>query len=405
MPEITKIGVLRETKTPPDKRVALPPKYVKQLLSKNQDIELKVQSSKLRCYTDNEYLEEGFVLYEDVSDCDILIGVKEVDIPALIPDKTYLFFSHVAKEQPYNRDLLRAILKKRIRLLDYEYFTNKKGFRLIAFGRWAGIVGAYNGLRGWGLKSGKYTIKPAHECHDRKDMYAQLTNIELDKTKILISGGGRVAMGAVEIMKALKVKEVSPDDYLLKEFDEPVFCRLDPGDYVETLNGNDFDLHHFFDNPKEYRSIFGPYAATTDIYIAAHFWDPDSPRMFELEEIADPEFRISMIADISCDINGSVPSTIKASTIADPYYGYDPKTGNELAPFHQDTPLTMMTVDNLPGELPRDASEEFAGTLVKEILPRLIGNDPDGVIERATITENGNLTERYAYLEGYVKGD
>ena len=400
-----KIGVLRETKNPPDRRVALPPGRILELKTTYPDIEIVVQPSELRCYKDDEFLSAGLVLQEDVSDCDVLIGVKEVVIDTLIPGKTYFFFSHVAKEQPYNRGLLQAILARKIRLIDYEYLTNSSGTRLIAFGRWAGIVGAYNALRGWGERTKKYKILPAHECHDREDMDAQLDKVKLDTARIVISGGGRVARGALETMSRLGIREVKPEDYLENEYSEPVFCRVDPWHYVAPRDGSDFDLKHFFDNPKGYVSTFKPYTHKTDIYIAAHYWDPDSPRMFEIDDMKSNDFIISMIADISCDINGSVPSTTRATTIAEPFYGYDPENEKELDAFSPLPPVTMMTVDNLPGELPRDASAEFAGVLVCDIIPKLIGPDPEGVIERATIAENGKLTERYGYLEGYVKGE
>ncbi len=404
MPKKIKIGILRETKTPPDKRVALTPKQILELQQQSLNFEIVVQPSELRCYKDDEFTSEGIVLQEDLSDCDILIGVKEVVIQSLIPGKTYFFFSHVVKEQLYNRDLLQAILNKKIRLIDYEYLTSRTGIRLIAFGRWAGIVGVYNGLRGWGERTGFYSIKPAHECHDRQEMDSQLDLVSLRNARILISGGGRVAQGAMETMQSLGIREVSPETYLKEDFSEAVFCRIDPWNYVEHQDGMKFDLKHFFDHPSEYKSIFAQYAKHTDLYIAAHYWDPDSPRMFEINDMLDPDFRISMIADISCDINGSVPCTTRATTIAEPFYGYDPKTGKELAPFEPLPPVSMMTVDNLPGELPRDASSEFAGVLVRDILPKLNQEDPEGVIKRATIAENGKLTEKYSYLEGYVRG-
>lgn len=399
-----KIGVVRETKIPPDRRVALPPEQILKLKKFYPDVDIIVQRSDLRCFKDEEFSRQGIIMEDDLSGCNVLIGVKEVDLAALVAGKTYLFFAHVAKEQPYNRDLLRAILEKNIRLIDYEYLTDKNGIRLIAFGRWAGIVGAYNGLRGWGQRSGEYNLIPANKCHDREEMYKQLELVKLNKERILVSGGGRVAMGAMETLGKLGIREVTPDDYLKKDFDEAVLCRLDPDHYVSRKDGKSFELQHFFDYPGQYKSEFGPFAGKTDLYIAAHYWDPDSPRMFELESMNDPSFRISMIADISCDINGSVPSTTRATTIANPFYGYLPESGEEVDPFEPSPPITMMTVDNLPGELPRDASTEFAEVLVKEIIPALIGEDPDGVIERATITENGKLAERYRYLEGYIRG-
>ncbi len=404
MPEKIKIGIIRETKTPPDRRVVLPPKQLFDFKQQYPDLDLVVQSSKIRCFTDDEYARVGVLVAEDLSDCDILLGVKEVEISCLIPGKTYFFFSHVGKEQPYNRDLLRALLDKNIRLIDYEYLTNQSGTRLIAFGRWAGIVGAYNALRGWGHRTGNYSLRPAHECHDRQEMDAQLDLVNLISTRILISGGGRAAQGTMETMHNLGVRVVPPEDYLKQEFKEAVCCRIDPWHYVEHRPGKKFDLNHFFEKPSEYKSTFSPYARATDIYIAAHYWDPDSPRMFEIKDMLVPAFRIGMIADISCDINGSVPINIRATTIADPFYGYDPKTGKETNPFRPLPPVTMMTVDNLPGELPRDSSSEFASVLVRDILPRLSKDDPEGVIDRATITENGKLTDKFGYLEGYVKG-
>ena len=404
MPENIRIGIIRETKIPPDKRTAITPIYAGEVIKRFPYIKLFVQPGQLRCFRDSEYARYGTEIKEDLSACDILVGVKEVDISALIPGKTYLFFAHVGKEQPYNRDLLLAILDKRIRLIDYEYITDKEGQRLIAFGRWAGIVGAYNGLRGWGLRTGDYKLKPAHQCRDYEEMKGQLSNIKLNNSRILITGGGRVAWGAVETLSKSGIREVSHDDYLEKDFNEPVFCRIDPWHYAERIDGRDFMIQHFFDNPSLYKSKFKPYTRKTDIYIAAHFWDPESPRMFELNEMDEKDFRISMIADISCDINGSVPSTMRASTIDEPFYGFDPQTKRECKPFKPLPSLTMMTVDNLPGELPRDASEDFAEILVRDIIPKLIGPDPDGVIERATITENGKLKESFAYLKNYAEG-
>ncbi|MCK5822257.1 MAG: hypothetical protein KAH17_10225 [Bacteroidales bacterium] len=385
--EVIKIGVLRETKVPPDHRVALPPNRIVELKKLLPNIDVLVQASSIRCYKDDEYTQLGIALQEDLSDCDILIGVKEVDIPALIPDKTYLFFAHVAKEQAYNRKLLQAFLDKRIHMIDYEYLTDTNGIRLIAFGRWAGIVGAFNGLRGLGVYTGDFELKPANNCHDRQEMDAQLDKVVLKNTRILLSGGGRVAQGAMETLNKLGIREVSPEEFSAGEFNEPVFCRIDPWHYVARNDGKDFDLKHFFDNPKDYHSTALKYLQKTDLYIAAHFWDPDSPRMFELDELDQNSM---VIADISCDINGSVPTTTHATTIADPFYRYND--------------ILMMTVDNLPGELPRDASDEFSDVLVKEILPRLVLNDPEKVIERASITEKGELTKNFSYLDDYSKG-
>ncbi|NJO91489.1 MAG: hypothetical protein HC831_22900 [Chloroflexia bacterium] len=189
--EKIKVGILKETKTPPDRRVAIPPMQAVELLKKFSNVELFIQPSELRAYADDEYKELGLTLQDDLSNCDILIGVKEVEISTLIPNKTYIFFSHTAKKQSYNRALLQAIVQKNIRLIDYEYLTDVQGIRLVAFGRWAGIVGAYNGMLGYGLRTKSYTLRRAHECHDMDEFFSELDKVKLPNIKILISGGGR----------------------------------------------------------------------------------------------------------------------------------------------------------------------------------------------------------------------
>lgn len=393
-----KIGILRETKIPPDKRVALPPDKILDLERVYPQLRFTVQPCKIRCYTDEEYLAAGVEMNENLDDCDLLIGVKEVDADTLLPGKTYMFFAHVAKKQPYNQNLLQTILKRKINLIDYEYLTHENGLRLLAFGKWAGIVGAYNGLRGLGVASGEFDLKPAHQCHNLQDMNTQLNDVVLKNRRILVSGGGRVALGAMETLSRLNIRSVTPQAFLQDHFDEPVVCRIDPEHYVMRKDGTPFHLQHFFDHPSEYSSTAQPFIRRADLYIAAHFWDPKSPRMFELSDFTNTDrdrgkgFPI-VIADISCDINGSIPTTTHPTTIENPFYWYG-----------EEPRVLMMTVDNLPGELPRDASDDFSAVLSKEIIKRMVEGDPDGVIARATITENGQLTPPFSYLKEFSEG-
>lgn len=400
-----KIGILRETKNPPDKRVPITPSQVVNLIERFPNVELYIQPSDIRCYTDEEYQYLDLNLKEDLSDCDILLGVKEVAPQTLIEDKTYVFFAHVAKKQSYNRGLLQEIIKKNIRLVDYEYLTDYNNNRIVAFGRWAGIVGAYNGLRARGIRTDKFELKPAHQCRDMDEMFAGLKLVELKKKKILVTGGGRVAMGAMETLSQLDLREVSVEDFLNQEFDEPVICRIDPQHYVKHKGGMEFNLQHFFKRPEEYESAFKPFTKVTDIFIACHFWDPKSPKFITKEDYLDPEFNITVIADVSCDVGGPIASTVRASTIADPFYGYNPETGKDERPFTNPKNITVMAVDNLPGELPRNASSDFGSNLLDNVYPSLFGNDDTGMVERATITKDGKLTERYAYLQAYLDGE
>jgi len=322
----------------------------------------------------------------------------------LISGKTYLFFSHTAKKQPYNRSLLQEMLKKRIRMIDYEYLTETNGNRVVAFGRWAGIVGAYKALRARGLRTDNFKLKPAHECHDMDELFAGLKKVKLKPIKILVTGEGRVAGGALETLSNLNIRKVSPEEFLKQTFDEPVICQVGPQDYVEHKEGKPFDFGHFMKHPEEYTSTFLPFTKVTDIFIACHFWDPASPKFMTIEDMQAPDFKMSVIADVSCDIDGPIPSTIRASTIADPFYGFDPVTGKEVKPFSNKKHITVMAVDNLPGELPRNASSDFGNALIDKVYPFLFGTDSGGMIERATITRHGKLTERFGYLKDFVEG-
>jgi len=399
-----KIGILRETKAPPDRRVPLTPGQCKQLLAMFPGTGLVVQPSLNRCFSDAEYREAGVKLQENLRDCDILMGVKELDLPALIGHKTYLFFSHTAKEQPYNRRLLQEISRMHITLVDYEYLVRTDHSRVVAFGRWAGVVGAYNGLRALGERTGAFALRPAWMLSGLEEMITDLANLPVEHTRIVLTGGGRVAHGAMEILRAAGIREVTPMAYLADDNVETRFCRLDPWHYARHIHDLDFNFDHFIEHPDAYKNAFHPYAGKSDMYIACHFWDPRSPELLSREDLQDPELPIRVIADISCDIDGPIASTIRPSTIADPFYGYDPASGKEAEePFRNDV-ITVMAVDNLPGELPRDASRDFGEALLKNVLPPLLGDDREGIVHRATITRNGELTEPFSYLEDYLKG-
>ena len=398
-----RIGIIAETKSPPDRRVPFSPKQLADMQSVYPDHEFVVQSSQIRCFNDKEYKDAGVEVRAEVSDCDVLFGVKEVEIDKLIPGKTYFFFSHTAKEQPYNRQLLQEISAREITLVDYEYLTDHLNIRLVAFGRWAGIVGAYNGLRAYGERYRQYRLKPAHECRDFEEMKAELKELTLQPMKILVTGGGRVAGGAIETLRCLGLKEVFPEEFLEQSYDDPEICRIDPWDYVRRKDGEAVTLEHFFQHPGVYESIFKPYTKVTDLFIPCHFWDPKSPVFMTNTDMREPDFHIRVISDVSCDIKDPIPSTIRASTIADPFYGYDPMTESETPPFDLRS-ITVMAVDNLPGELPRDASVDFGNMLLRKVIPSLVDYDREGIIRRATILKEGQLTTDFKYLRNYLNG-
>ena len=397
-----KLGIIREGKTPPDKRVALSPEQCEYILNNYPDVEVFVQKSEIRKFKDDQYAKLGVAVVDSVEDCDVLIGVKEVPIDELIPNKKYIFFSHTFKEQPYNRGLLKAILAKNIQLIDWEVITNAKGQRLIAFGRYAGIVGCYNGFLAYGLKHSLYSLKRANECEDRAEMEVQLENIKLPSNfKLVITGSGRVGGGALEIIHKMNMKEVSPAEFLTKSFKEPVYTQLNVGDYNKRRDGISFNKKEFFNDPLNYESDFLKYAKVANMYVACHYWDSRAPFIFTREDAKNKDWNISLVADVSCDIDCAVASTLRPSTIADPLYGYNPNTEQE-DDFYSNETIGVMAVDNLPCELPKDASVDFGKMFIEHVLEPLRGNDPENIIARASETKDGKLTSYFSYLEEYV---
>ncbi len=399
-----KIGIVKETKNPPDKRVPLSPKQCSTLLERFPQVKLVVQASDVRAFSDTEYQQKGIQIVEDVSDCDVLIGVKEVKKELLLPNKTYFYFSHTIKEQPYNRDLLRIMLNKNIRMIDYETLTYPEKGRILGFGRYAGIVGSYNAFLALGIKLNTYELKPANNCKDYKELKDELKKVNLPNGyKIIITGDGRVGKGAEEIIHALNITKVSPDKFISDTFDKPVYSQLSVKDYNKRKDGNPFTKKEFYSSPELFESNFKQFSSQGDMYIACHYWDSEAPFIFSREDAKSPKFRLSLVADISCDIDGPVASTLRPSTIDEPLYGYNPDTESEVD-FMDNNAIGVMAVDNLPCELPRDASEDFGNELLTKVLPSLIEEDTDTIIQRATICENGKLTSYFDYLQDYVDG-
>lgn len=398
-----KFAIIKELKTPPDRRVVFSPSKLIEATKRFPEAIFKVEASQVRVFSDEAYRAVGFEVTQDVSDCDVMIGVKEVPIEALIPNKKYFFFSHTIKKQPYNRKLLKAILEKNIELYDHESIVNDKGFRLIGFGRYAGIVGTYNGFRAWGLKFNSWNLPKAETLLDQSALIKELKAIKLPNIKILLTGNGKVAHGAKEMLDGMNVKHVSVEEYTSKTFDEPVYCMIDVLDYNKRKDGQIINNMDFFNNPQEYESDFMRFAKVTDYYIAGHFYGDGAPYLFTRDNAKSKDFHIKVVADISCDIDGPVASTIQASTIADPIYGYDPITESEVN-YKNDNAIAVMAVDNLPCELPKDASEGFGEQFLEHVLPAFFNGDKDGILARAKITENGQLTPRFAYLQNYVDG-
>ncbi len=398
-----KIGIIKEGKTPPDKRVGLTPAHCAHLKETYPELEIRVQRSPIRCFSDEDYAKAGIELADSVNDCDVIFGVKEVKYEMLAEGKTMLFFSHTIKKQPYNRDLLREVLKKKIRLIDYETLTYANGFRVLGFGRFAGIVGAYNALIAHGKRYKSFDMKPAYLCEDMTEMGNELRKITIPNIKIIVSGGGKVANGVKETMETAGIRQVSIHEFLNEEFDVPVYCNADILDYHEKDGKPPANFAEFVKDSTVWENTFTKFTKVADIFISAHFWDNKSAHFFTEKDVRSDDFKLKVIADITCDIKGSVPTTLRPSTITDPIYGYDRTTGEEAGAYAENS-ITIMAVDNLPCEVPKDASSGFGQDLIDKIIPLFLGNDPDKILERASIARDGKLTEYFSYLQDYVDG-
>lgn len=398
-----KFGIIKERKNPPDRRVVFTPEELVRLQTEHPEAIIKVESSDIRVFSDEQYSKLEIEIETNMTDCDVLFGVKEVPIDALIPNKKYFFFSHTIKFQPYNRNLLVAILDKKIELYDHETIVDAKNKRLIGFGRYAGIVGAYNGLRGFGIKYDLFHIPKAETLKSKDDLIVKLKRQTLPNIKIVLTGHGKVGMGAKEILDGMKVKEVSVSDFLNKKYSEAVYTQLDVLDYNKRLDGKVSNKSDFYKNPQEYTSDFIRFTEVANIFIAGHFHGNGAPDILTREMLISSKNKIQVVADVSCDVDGPIACTIKASTIADPFFGYLPQENKEVSFTHPGS-ILVMSVDNLPCELPKDASEGFGEMFMEHVIPAFFNGDKDGILQRAKMTENGKLTERFKYLQDYVDG-
>jgi saccharopine dehydrogenase (NAD+, L-lysine forming) len=397
-----KIGLIKEGKNPPDRRAPFTPKQLSYLSEEYVDsLSFFVESSPDRCFSDEEYIQEGIEVVADISFCDLLMGVKEVPVSQLIPNKSYIFFSHTIKGQAQNRKLLQSILEKNITLMDYEVLKDMNGNRTVAFGHWAGIVGAYNGLWAYGKKSGLYDLKRALECFDKAELDQELLKVQLPPIKIVVTGTGRVGKGVVEVLAQVGIRHVGTKEFLLQYFDEAVYTVLSTEEYYRRKTDGGYDKEEFYGFPEKYESHFLKFAEVSDILMAASYWDPKAPKLFKMEDISSDEFAISVIADITCDINGSIPTTVKTCSTLNPIFDIDRESYQVLPAFGKQTSISVMAIDNLPTELPRDASEDFGIQLMHHFIPELL-KEESKVLDKATIAKEGDLTIEFIFLKDFV---
>ncbi len=397
------IGLIREGKIPADSRVALTPAQCKWLQRNFPDIKIIAQHSVIRCYSDKEYLMAGVEVQEDLSSCDMLMGIKEVPVAMLIAGKTYLFFSHTKKLQVYNQQLFQSVIEKKITLIDYECLEHADGTRIIGFGFFAGVVGAHNGMMAYGNRTGLFKLQRVGSVNSFQKLIHTYFGLKVPVMKIAVTGSGRVAHGVLEIMNLLGIHEVEADEYLDRSFTYPVYVHLKGADLYAHKLTEKYNREDFHNHPENYRCKFTEFTPETDLLINGVYWDQGVPRLFERDDIQSPAFRIATIADITDDKAGSVPINLGDATIDDPIYGVDKNTFQRTAPYLPSS-VDVMAVGNLPNELPRDASRYFGEQLIKFVLDDIRKGGSE-TLQKATMVKDGVLTDEFSYMREYAGGD
>ena len=399
-----KIALIKETKIPVDNRVALSPKQVADLNKKYPNHQIVVQSSDIRAFSDEEYREQGVSVVNDVSDCDVFFGIKEAKLESLIPNKQYFFFGHFAKMQEYNRPLLQTLMRKGITFCDYEYLVDDNNIRVCAFGWWAGVVGVYYTLRGYGLKYKFYELPKPDLRFTLDKLLDLLTSVDLPKVKLLVTGAGRVSHGAQYVLDSIGAKKLTEEEFLsVDTVDSLSYCFADADRLVKRKDGGAFSWQDFTHNAQEYESDFLRWARQTDILICAHFWSPDAPVYLSEVDLQREDLRIRMIGDVTCDIKGSIKSTVRPATHAEPYFDYNPVTEQEEPAFSSPGNISVMAVDTCPNALAMDTSEYFGEMLIQHVFNPLLNGEPSEVVNRSTILKDGVLTPKYEYLTDFAQ--
>ena len=434
---MTMIGIRIEDKYLMEKRVAITPNFVKELIEQH-DIEFEVESSPKRVFTDEEYRKAGAKIVDRIKDSNIIFGVKEMPSEFFEEKKTYLFFSHTIKGQDYNMDLLRKMVEKKINLIEFEKITDDNGKRLIFFGRFAGLAGMINSFWSFGQRCKVLGYETPFSSLQQSYLYSSIEDAisalsqvakeiklhglpaELAPLTIGITGNGNVSKGAQEIINLFENKEITPSGLLdLKRngnYDSKTIYKIifNENDLSVPLDSEaEFELQHYYKHPEEYKNDFERYVPEISILMNCMFWSPDFPRIitkdFLKELFKNQNSKLCVIGDVTCDPDGSIEATHIGTYIEDPVFVYNPENQESTMGFEGDGVL-IMAVDILPAELPRESSLAFSKAL-SEFIPALAKTnfelDFDELnipmpFKRALILHQGEFTPDYEYMKAFL---
>jgi alanine dehydrogenase len=434
-----KIGIRREDKNPLEVRVPIIPEDVRRLVH-DGSIPVVLEASPGRVLPDREFIAAGATVRADLADCPLVLGIKEIPVHKLEPEKTYIFFAHVIKGQPHNMPMLRRLMELGCQLIDYECIVDDRGRRLVFFGRFAGLAGMIDTL--WALGR-RLAVEGVSTPFARLQQALRYSDLDQAKAAVAevghairahglprglrplvcgFAGYGNVSRGAQEIYDLLPVEPIAPEQLpdLTGDPDPPgdrVFKVVFQEEHlVSPIDPNGrFELHDYYQHPEKYRSRFSPWVEHLTLLVNCIFWTPKYPKLVTKTDLkswysggAQPRLRV--VGDISCDVNGSMECNVRVSDPANPVYVYDPFRDEAIDGVEGTGPV-VLAVEMLPAELPADASREFSRALMP-FVPALARADysvpfdrcdlpPE--IKRAVIVYHGKLTERYRYLEEFLR--
>jgi len=431
------IGIRHEDKYKMERRVPIVPKHVEWLV-KHQNIDIVVQSSEKRVFKDDEFTKAGAKVAKELKRCPIIFGVKEISISAFEENKTYIFFSHVIKGQKYNMPMLKKMMEMKCNLIDYEKVADEQNKRLIFFGKYAGLAGMINSfwalglrLKYYGYESKLLKIKQACHYHSLAEAKEDISAIgqliaengipeEMLPFTIGFTGYGNVSQGAQEICGLLPIKEISPEKLLSlkhrKKLPNNIIYKVifKEEHLVEPIDStHEFELQDYYNHPEKYKGVFEKYIPHLSMLMNCMYWDEKYPKLITKENLkkmySKGKPKLTVIGDITCDIDGSIECTTKPAKIEDPIYVYNPFTDQTTSGYEGEGILDM-AVDILPSELPRDSSFGFSDVLVNFVKPIAIADydlpfeeiDLPKAIKKALILLKGELTPNYKYLEEHV---
>lgn len=427
------IGIRREDKNRWERRAPLTPDHVSEL-AREHGLNVLVERSELRAFPDAAYASAGADVADDLSPCRVVLGVKEIPVAKLLPARTYLYFSHVIKGQRSNMPMLRRLMELGSTLIDYEPIRDRKGRRLIFFGRHAGYAGMFDTLWALGRRLAAegfpmplQDVKLAHEYNGLDDAMERLSRIGdrirhdglptgLRPLVVGFTGSGNVSKGAQEVFDRLPFEEIDPDDLrsLPEDRDRPrnvlYKCVLERSHRVARIADGGYDADEYRREPGLYRTALGELLPHLTVLVNGIYWVPGRPRIVSREQLevlwgADPMPKLRVLGDITCDVGGSIEANVAATEPGDPVYVYDVRTG-EARPGVEGRGPVVMAVDNLPCEFPKESSEHFGDSLLR-FVPALARCDWDAPLEKlalppevakAVVVHKGALTPAFEYL-------